>query len=70
MYNEFSTIFEQVVQDRVAEDDQRHGVAHVIKFLSFCDLHENSRDNVHLMCWYITGVAMQFLPTITTHYSG
>ena len=48
IYNDIYTVYEQVIQDWAAEDDQQHGVAHLSKLISIRDLH----DDVHLMYWY------------------
>ena len=53
VYNDFFTVCERVIQDWVAEDDQRHGVAHLSKFISIHDLHEE--------------VKGQFAPDVLVH---
>ena len=40
VYNEFFALAKQEIQAWIAEDDRRHGVAHLSKFMSIQDLHE------------------------------
>ena len=73
----FFTVCEQVIHDWVAEDDRRHGVAHLSKFISIRDLHEEVKGRcapdvlVPSQEW----LRLQFLPTNPSaasaiHYTG
>ena len=77
VYNDFFALAEQVIQDWIAEDDRRHGVAHLSKFMSIRDLHEEVKQRcqpgtlIPSMEW----LRLQFLPTnpraaSAIHYTG